>query len=623
MKLRHLFSTAVTATLLPAVAPAQDVVTLDPVILSAGFAPIAGDAYGRAFTVITSDEMEARGIATIQDALRAVPGVSVSSTGSTHTQVRIRGGEADHTLILIDGIEATGGADEYILSGLETANVERIEVLRGPQSVYYGSNASAGVINIITRKGGEGLSYGGAVEVGNGASASAYASRNGSRGGLAVNLSAKDDHGFDQSGDGGEKDGLTRKTIGLSGWFQATDDLRLGATLRRATETYDYDAENYSATTADEYVVDDPGLFGDRDEFQGATWAELSMLDGRLTQRLEYQDSIFKQSLQGENETRGETRKLKYRLSFGLDGLAVDEAHHLLNVMVEGQKDEASTAPDFDREMTSLAVEYRAFLDNGIDLQAGIRHDDNRVFDDFTSWNIGLSWQIPDRPFRLHASAGAGMVNPSFFELYANDAYSVGNPFLAPEKNRGFDLGIEAELPNGLGSIDVTYFNERLEDEITYVYGAAPDGRASYVNQSGESPRQGIEASARIKPTANLDLALSYTYLDAKNPDGSIEIRRPRNEFGLSATLAVLEGRGQVTADFRHVSGNFDTRFFGDYATAELPAYNLVNLSAGYDLTERVRVTGRVVNLFDSEYSDVWGFASQGRTLYAGLQARW
>jgi len=619
---------AATATLLPAVAAAQDSYRLDEVVISGGLTAMAADGYARAHTVLTAEEIEAKGIATVQDALRAVPGVAVSSTGATYTQVRIRGGEGNHTLVLIDGIEATGGADEYILTGLETANIERIEVLRGPQSVYYGSNASAGVINIITRKGGPGLHYGGSVELGNGAAASAHVSQRGAQGGIALTLSARDDHGYDQSGDGGEKDGTNRKTIGLSGDWQASENLRLGTTLRRATEKYGYDATSWAATGPAGYVVDDPDAHSERDEFQGSLWAEYSMLDGRLTHRLDYQDTIYKQSYDGGPTTRGETQKLKYRGSFGIDG-RVAEASHLLNLLAERQEDESSSAPENRREMTSVALEYRGFLDNGLDVQAGIRHDGNKVFEDFTSWNLGLSWRMPDRPFRLHASAGNGLVNPSYFELYANADYGSsvyrGNPDLKPEKNRGFDLGVEAELPDGMGTVDVTWFKEDLEDEIESYLERIENGVAyyGYRNQAGESPREGVEVTARIKATDSLDVALNYTYLDAENPDGSVEVRRPRHELGLSATLAVLEGRGTVTADIRHVSGNWDSQYWGGYETRELPAYTVVNLAAGYDLTRNLRLTGRVVNLFDKEYSDVWGYASQGRTVYAGLTAQW
>ncbi len=599
-------------------------IMLDTVVISGGLSPVAADAYGRAFTVLTADDIERRGLRTVQDALRTVPGVSVSSTGSSITQVRIRGAEANHTLVLIDGVQAAGGADEYVMSSLETANIERIEVLRGPQSVFFGSNASAGVINIITRRGRSGTHYGGAAEVGNGTAASGWFTQRGPRGGLAFTASARDDKGFDQSGDGGEKDGSDRQTIGLTGDWKPADDVTLGFTLRRAGEDYDYDAVNLGATDADSYLIDDPTLYGERTEVSGAAWAEYAMLDGRLTHRLEVQGTVLKLSDNGGDETRGETRALKYRLSYGLDGQPVESAAHLLNVMVERIDDENNAGPDFDRRNTSVALEYRGFLDNGLDVQAGLRRDDNEVFQDFTSWNLGLSWRIPDTALRLHASAGRGLVNPAFYELYADDAFTVGNPDLRPERNTGFDIGIEAGLLDGRGLIDVTYFNETMDDEITYVFGAAPDGvRATYVNEVGESPREGVEVAARLQATDALDLGLTYTYLSAKGPDGSVEIRRPRHELGLTASLAVAGGRGRITADLRHVAGNYDTQFWGAFATEELPDFTVVNLTGGYDVTDSLRLTSRVVNLFDEEYSDVWGYASAGRTVHVGLETAW
>ncbi len=619
----------VALALLPVPALAQQgTIALDPVVLSGGLTPIAPDAFGRAYSVLTAEDIAARGIASVQDALRALPGVSVSSSGASLTAVRIRGGEARQVLILIDGIEATGGSDEYTLSGLETADITRIEVLRGPQSVYYGSNASSGVINIITRRGGEGLAYGAGLELGNGAAGNLWLTHDTARGGVALSFASRDDHGFDQSGSGGEKDGIRRHTLAASGWVQATEDLRLGLTLRRAREDYDFDDADWLAAEPEDYIVDTPGLTSERRELQGGVWAELSTLGGRLTHRLDYQDTVFRQWNYGA-WTRGETRKLKYRASLGLDGRAVADSAHLLNLLAERQRDESSQAPDFRRDMASVALEYRGFYDNGLDVQAGLRRDFNKVFEDATSWNIGLSWQVPDQPVRLHASAGNGIVNPSYDQLFGHYdfGWSVydGNPDLRPERNRGFDLGMEVTLPDGLGVVDVTWFNEKLRDEIeTHIVGS--DGgvvRYSYRNQSGDSPRQGLEVAARMQATDALSLSLSYTYLDAKNPDGSVEVRRPRHEIGLSATWAFAGGRGQVTGDLRHVSGNFDVKGFGDFSTARLPDYTVVNLAAGYDLNDRVRLSGRVVNLFDKAYSDVWGYASQGRTAWLGVQARW
>lgn len=625
---------AVCAALFPIAATAQDSVpdsaspdqiTLDEVVISGGLSPIAANSYGRAYTVVTGKEMEERGLRRVQDALRAMPGVSVSSSGNSMTQLRIRGGEANHTLILIDGVQASGGNDEYILSGLETANIDRIEVLRGPQSVYFGSNASAGVVNIITRRGELGTHYGGAVELGNGYAASGWFTQRTERGGLAFSAAKRDDHGYDLSGDGGEKDGIRRTSLGLTGDWKASEDLLLGFTLRRSKERYDSDSESYLASDAGSYLVDDPDEHSMRNEFTGSAFGEYTMLEGRMVHRLELQDSIFKQSLNDGPETRGETRALKYRLSYGLDGMAVADSNHLLNLMLERILDENTTAPDYDRKNTSLALEYRGFLDNGLDIQAGLRRDNNNSFADFTSWNLGLSYQIADTGLRVHASAGRGMVNPSYYELFGNDTYTLGNPALTPERNTGFDLGLEAELLDGRALIDVTYFNEKLEDEISYVYGAAADGsgRASYVNQRGKSPRQGVEIAGRLQATDDLDLRVSYTYLDAKNPDGSVEIRRPRHEASLSASYAIQGGRGTISGDIRYVSGNYDTQFWGSYATAKLPSYTIVDVAGGYDLTSNVRATARVSNLFDKQAVDVWGFASQGRRAYFGLETKW
>ena len=602
-----------------------DTVQLDPVVITGGLSPIAADAYGRAHTVLTAEDMERRGIRTVQDALREVPGVAVSSSGAAQTQVRIRSAEGNHTLILIDGVPATGGNDEYYLSGLETANIDRIEVLRGPQSVYYGSNASAGVINIITRRAKPGTHARGSAEVGNGYALSGWFSQRTERGGLVFTAARRDDHGYNQALNGDEKDGTDRRTIGLSGDWQANEALQLGFTLRRSREDTEYDATNFLATGPGNYLIDDPDQRGRRDEFTGALWGEYAALDGRVLHRLEYQNSVFKQRQTDAEATRGETRALKYRLSYALDGAPVPQARHLLNLMLERVEDENDAAPDYARANNSLALEYRGFLDNGLDIQAGLRRDDFDRFADFTSWNLGLSWQVPDSRFRLHASAGRGLVKPSYYELFANDAYTQGNPGLAPERNTGFDLGIAAEFMDGRGTIDLTYFNERMQDEISYAIGAAPDGsgRASYVNQPGKSRRQGVEVAGQLQATDALRLGLTYTYLDAKNPDGSVEIRRPRHQLGVTARYDLQDGRGWIGADIRHVAGNYDTQGWGSYATGKLPDYTLVNLSGGYDLTESVRATARVVNLFDKEYSDTWGYATQGRQAYLGFEAKW
>ncbi|WP_422074990.1 TonB-dependent receptor plug domain-containing protein [Tranquillimonas rosea] len=618
-KRSSLLAGAATAALAATAAPAQEAFDLGEIIVSGGLTPVPEETYGRSASVVTADEIERRGITTVAEALRSVPGVSVSSSGGNSSQVRLRGGEANHTLILIDGVEAAAGDTGYLLSGFETGEVERIEVLRGPQSVYYGANASSGVINIITRKAEPGTHYGGSVEFGNGHSVTGFVSTRGARGGVRLSYTDSRDDGFDYSGADGEDDSVERETLRLSGDFAVTDDVTLGLTFRRAQETSDYDTADSFAATADGYIVDDPVPFGTRDERAGEIWARYEMLGGRLTHRLAYQltDNESDYSYGTPIETRNES--FKYRLSYGLDGRPVDDADQVVNVLLERQSDSSDSNPDYDRQTTSVALEYRGTFDNGLSLQAGLRHDENETFEDATTWTLGTAYELPGG-VRLHASAGTGVVNPSYFELYADAFGYSGNPALSPETNRGYDIGVEVPLA-GRGTIDVTYFDETLTDEIVEV--ATGPGAFSFSNQDGDSERRGLEVEGEMAVTDTLDLRMSYTYLDATEPDGSVEIRRPFHEIGLGATLATFGGRGTVSADLRHVAGAYDDRFFGDYSTVRLPDYTTVDVAARYQLTDEVALTGRAVNLFDADTVDVLGYAGRPRSFYAGFDARW
>lgn len=613
----NLFGAAAAVSLLLANgAQAQDSEYLGEIILGGGFTPVEEAAYGRAASVLTAQEIEDRGIATVQDALRAMPGVSINGSTDSFVQIRIRGGEGNHTLVLIDGIPAAGGDGEYILSGLETANIDRIEVLRGPQSVFYGANASSGVINIITRQGGIGNSGHVRIELGEGHAASASYSARSDRAGLAFALSRRDDDGYDVSGDGGDDDGIERTTLQLSGDYKATDRLSFGILLRRSEEDYTFDANSFSATDAAGYVIDSAD-FADRTETLGSIYAEYAGLDGRLMHRLSLEHTDNESSTNGGAPTQADRSSARYLLSYGLDGRAVAETDSLLNAILEWEEDSSSTAPDYQRERRSFALEYRGGLTPDFDVQAGLRYDDNDTFEDIVTWTLSGSYRLPSG-VRLHASAGTGSVDPSYFELFANAFGFVGNPNLRPEQNESIDMGVEVPVLGGRGSVDVTLFRENLTDEITSVFDATT-GTSTYINQAGTSKRKGVEVMGELAAGDTLDLRLAYTYLDATNPDGSVEIRRPEHELLLGATQQILNGRGAVSADLRYVAGNADTQFWGAFATVDLPDYVTVDLSGRYALNDRVTLTGRVTNLFDKDYSDVWGYAKRGRAIYVGL----
>ncbi|WBU63988.1 TonB-dependent receptor plug domain-containing protein [Paracoccus aerodenitrificans] len=611
----------ISSALLPVAVLGQETpYLLDQITIEGGLTPIERQAYGRANTVLTAEEIRARGVRSVQDALRSVPGLSVSSLGASNTQIRIRGAEGNHTLVLIDGIRAAAGDSEYYLSGLDTANIERIEVLRGPQSVFFGADASAGVVNIITRQpGGSGVEAGGSVEIGNGWSASVHASNRDDRGGVSFTAATRDDDGYDHSGDGGEDDGIRRSAAQLSFDRQLTDTISAGMLMRYAEEEYDYDATSWTAMTADEYVID-ADLYAERKESAGRIWAEAETLNGRLVHRLSYDQTRFELSQNGGAADKARTDIWRYRGAFGLDG-PYFTATQTLTLGLERREDENSVASDQNRASNSVILEYRGAFANGLDVQLGLRHDNNDLFKNASTWSLGLSYEVPGVPVRLHGSAGTGVVNPSYLELYGGYGYA-GNPGLKPEENRGFDIGAELHFAGGRGVADLTYFQEELENEISFSGIPLADG-TNYYNQDGVSKRRGVELSADFQASDALSLGFAYTYLHAKDPDGQVEIRRPRHTLGLTADYRFAEGRGNLSGEVLYVAGNYDSQYFGSYETAELPEYTVVNVAAGYDVTDRVRATGRVVNLFDEDYFDSWGYAMQGRTAYLGLQAKW
>ncbi|MDP2082555.1 MAG: TonB-dependent receptor [Pseudotabrizicola sp.] len=629
VKRLHVSILALVASLaVPAVA--QDIV-LDEIIISGGIFPVEAKAYGRAYTVITAEEIARRGVTSLQEVLRAAPGVSVVSSGDTQTKVRLRGGESNHTLILIDGVELNeSGNGDYTLTGLSLEDVDRIEILRGPQSTIYGSNAMAGVVSIITKKGSKiGTEYGGSLELGGqGTRAASYFIRNrNERGGISLTFAARHKDGEDGSRSGGDTEYNDQETLGLNGDYRLSDTVNAGFTLRRTWQDYGYDDTiPFGTMIADpaDYVIDAP-FTARRNQIAGSVWLEAESIDGRLRHRIalsgmnEGSDYFNSGAPNGDNSATQSA--VKYSGSFALGDLSVDETAQKLNFALEQESETYAasfTGGDaFKRKSQSIALEYQGRFDSGIDLQAGVRHDFNQVFRDATSWNIAAAWQIPGQDIRLRGSVGKAIVNPTMFEQFGFFAGSyVGNPDLKPEESLGYDIGADIELANGRGSMSVTLFNNGVKSLITGF------GNTS-VNLEGKSKRRGVELGYSMQATDWLSVAADYTYTDARSAAGARLVRRPMHELGLRATAEFNDGRGAVTAELRHVAGSYDTQFWGSFPTLKLKDFTVVNVSARYDLTDNVQVTSRVTNIFDQDYSETWGYYGQGRTAYVGFSTKW
>ncbi len=598
-----------------AYAQSTNTTDLSPIIVSGGISPIAADRYGRSASVITRQEIEERGLQTVQDALEALPGVSINGSGPSDRQIRIRGGEGSHTLVLIDGVRAASGSNEYKLRSLDMGVIERIELLRGPQSVPYGSDASTGVVNIITRQAGSGLNAGGSVEVGEVDRQNAHVTYGSQQMDLSLTASNLYDEGYDFSNDGGERDSTQWQSITSKARIDLTNRLSAGLTLRLAEADFDLDEDDYSATTEQAYVVDDPSKAEQAIERLGSVYLAHQSFNGRLGQRIRFDQTLNDNSIVADSETQ----VLTYRLQYAFDQASIDQSDQLMSVLVE-RKTDSQNSSTIERENDSVGLEYTGFLFNRVGLQAGIRHDDNSAFAGSTTWNIASTYWITDGA-RVHASMGRAVVNPTFFEITGGSS-GQHNGDLEPEKNEGFDVGIEWPISALDTIVDLTYFNETLTNEIYSDDFVGPP--YDYDNEDGDSEREGVEVSATARLTDQLKLRGQFTYIDATDPDGKVETRRAQREWGVGLTWRGLNQKLTLNSDLRYVNGLYDGQFWsGGESSARLPNYTVVDFSAQYQWLDQLAVTARLDNAFDEDNKEVWGFGTRGRAAYIGVRAEW
>ncbi|MBZ8118609.1 TonB-dependent receptor [Roseovarius sp. LXJ103] len=630
-------------TAISGAAQAQEPFDLGEIVVSGGLSPVAASSLGRSATVLTAEDIERRDVKHAADLLRALPGVSVSRTGGVGglTQVRMRGHEGNHTLVLIDGVEvASTNFGEFDFGGLLAADIGRIEVLRGPQSSIYGSQAIGGVISITTKRPNR-PGFSGRISTELGSDGSSGLGLNvfnqGPRGELSFSTAMRATGGFDISGTpGGERDGDWNETYNLKGRYFVTDTLTLGGTLRYVRRNSDTDSDLFAAPSRATLVTDTPASIQVQETF-GSVYAELETMGGRLTNRLEYSFAHIDRQGTGSTgakntDNTGNRSKIAYRGTLALDAATLDAANHRLTFAAEHEREDykendpaivsgAGQLVKRDRVQSAFVLEYQGELASGLDLQASVRHDDNDKFKDFTTYAVGLSYRFPNQTTRLHASFGTGVQNPTLVEQFGFFANFTGNPNLEPEQSRGWDIGIEQEFLGGRGVVDLSYFSDELTNEIASFRNPAT-GISTPINRAGKSDRKGIELAASLQVTAQIDANLSYTWLDATEPNGAVEVRRPEHELALQVGYALPNDRTRLDMQVRHVAGNFDLDFRGPFvpgARVKLSDYTVVDIGFSHALTDTVQLTGSVKNLLDEDYEELFGYASQGRTAFIGL----
>ncbi len=603
-------------------------------------AGVPADQLGASVTVIDAQALDQRQTRIVSDVLRDVPGVAVSRTGaiSGPTQIRVRGSEGNHVLVLIDGIEvADPYLGEYDFGTLIADPAARIEVLRGQQSALYGSDAIGGVIHYITLSGAQAPGFSARAEGGSFGTVSAAARAAGVAGGVDYALSGSlyltDGT---PTARGGTRD-VGSQSAGLSAKFDwsPTDAFALTGVLRYShTDADSNNIDGNPASASFGLPIDSPGVHYRNTALYGLISAQLTALDGRWTSSLtgqfaDTQREGFVADTVLDYGDRGRRYKgsLVSSLTLGDDGFA----HKLTGAIDLERETFRNTTPGtgspFDAftgerrtENLGLVAQYELTA-GAFAAGASVRHDDNDRFDDVTTWRVQGSYRLASGT-RLRAAWGTGVKNPGYYELYGySDGVYIGNPNLRPEKSQGWEAGIEQRFAGDRVTVGATYFDSTLRDEIYTSY-PAPTFVATPSNRATLSKQHGVELFASARPIPQLRLDAAYTHLKARE-NGVEEVRRPGDIASLNATFFSRDERFSTTLTVRH-NGRFTDVAFTDPSyvpvRVSMKPFTLVNLNVQYRVMTNVELFGRVENLFDADYEEVFGFATPGIGGFGGVR---
>lgn len=588
-------------------------------------------------TLIDNAALQERQTRIVSDVLRDVPGVAVNRSIGGLTDIRIRGSEANHVLVLIDGIKVSDPYQgQFDFGTLIADEAAKIEVLRGQQSSLYGSDAIGGVIQYITLTGREQPGITARIEGGSFGTAAGGVRFAGAGDTLdyAVSGSLYRTDGTPTARGGTRNVGAT--SIGASGkvTWSPSDTFKLTGVGRYS---YTDALSNNTATSGPlfGYIIDSPGTRFRNEGYYGLVRADLSLADGRWNTALTGQ--IADTTRKGYQATgldygdKGRRYKGSFETSFRIDSGALVSR---LTGAVDFEREEfQNTSPQstffpFFRGRRStdnwgFVGQYEGTIDDALSFGASIRRDLNNRFDDATTYRLQAGYRLPFG-LRAHGAYGTGVKNPGYYELFGySDGRYIGNPNLKPEKSKGWEAGLDQEIAGGRATIGATYFDNKLENEIFTDY-PAPNYLATPGNRTTLSRQHGVEVFASARPIDQIRFDLSYTYLHARE-NGLVEVRRPKHIASLNTTVFSADKRFSSTLTIRY-NGRQDDLAYTDPSyipvRVSLQEYVLVNLNAEYKLNDHFSVFGRVENLFNERYEEVFSFATPGRGAYGGVKAR-
>ncbi len=589
----------------------------EPVVVSATRFDIPLDQSPASVSVITSQDLEQKPIERVSDALREVPGLSVVQTGTPGqlTSVFTRGLNSAHTQVLLDGVPINQGlAGQFDFANLTTDNIDRIEVVRGPQSTIYGPRALAGVIQIFTKQG-------------DGPPGITLSSEGGSYDTFRETLAS--DGRIDQfdysigasriDTDNARPNNQYRNTAGIAdvGW-SPNDQLRIGSLFTYSVSDTGNPNTIFNPKPLDNFLTEKWLIAPHADVRVGDWWTHKFIVS---------YDEERQVNDPNQDGFVGPTRALFTRTTIDYQNdlrptswLTLTSGFFYSEVDAGPERPFVLFGPTFISDHTDETAGFlQATLTpiHNLILLAGGRIDHFNQFGDVWTYRFAGSYKIDKTNTTLHSSVATGFSPPS-----SQDKIFGNNFGLRPEKDLGWDIGVEQRLWENRITVGATYFHNDLSNVIGF------NGLFETLNL-GAAETQGLETELRARPIADLVFTASYTYLDTEKtssvdvgpPKGSRLPRRPRNEVYASASyLWCKKLRTTLEAKWVNAREELNKNFVGPLRDIE--DYNFVNFAAEYEINSHMSIFGRIDNLTGEHYAEVFGFPALGTAAYAGMKVR-
>ncbi len=607
-----LLALAVSAPIAPAMAQAQledRAGEDDSIVVTGSRTGLETRQIGSAITVVGGEQLRGDQAVLVKDVLQDVPGMQIGNDRpGAVTGVSLRGSDNDQVLVMLDGHELGDPSNistEYYFDHLKAGDIERIEIVRGNQSSLYGSDAIGGVINIITRRADDD-----GVRVNLEAEAGSFGTRRLEAG--AIGRSGSIDYRIGASAYAADGPSMADPNVGPAVEDDAYDNRGVSARLGwQATSALRLDLQGMQSDTATDLDgTGEDAAFWSRVDKDETAYALTMTHDGGG--RWHHELDLSRYDAERNYQTNGD-RYLGDKENIRFASVVDAAARLTLAFGFDLESEDTDQLTEFSgsfiagNSTDSLFAEAAVLATEAFTLTVAARSDDNERFGRFATERITAAYVLDATgpEIKLRASLGTGAKAPGLYQLF--DPF-FGNPALLVEESEGYDLGVDLAWSGG-AAFSLTWFANDIEQEIDFLF---PDG---YLNL-GVTEARGAEAVVSLPLADRIDWSLSYTYVDSHDETTGGWLGRPRNAASSHLTARPTD-RLSLTARTRYRSENAAS--FGG-TTASFVVWDLLGR---YELSERLELFGRLVNLTDEDYQYEWGMSTYDRSVFAGVRLRY